>query len=68
MATQRKVVYLAQTEAPQFRQVTWWKDRGLIKLYLCCAVVCLASATTGYDGSMLNVSVIATSLGDELCC
>jgi len=44
----------ARAEAPEFRQVTWWKDPGLRKLYALSAVVCLASATTGYDGSMLN--------------
>lgn len=44
----------AQAEAPKFREVTWWKDPGLRKLYLLSMVVCLASATTGYDGSMLN--------------
>ncbi|KAK5722218.1 hypothetical protein LTR17_014321 [Elasticomyces elasticus] len=45
---------IAQAEAPQLLRFKWWKDAGLRKLYACCAVVCLASATTGYDGSMLN--------------
>ncbi|KAK4553766.1 hypothetical protein LTR86_009264 [Recurvomyces mirabilis] len=40
--------------APTFRRVNWWTDSGLFKLYLYCCVVCLASATTGYDSSMLN--------------
>ncbi|KAJ9629509.1 hypothetical protein H2203_001883 [Taxawa tesnikishii (nom. ined.)] len=45
---------VARAEAPELREVTWWKDPGLRRLYALCAVVCLASATTGYDGSMLN--------------
>ncbi|KAK5175399.1 uncharacterized protein LTR77_000538 [Saxophila tyrrhenica] len=53
MASKRQVQF-AQAEAPRFRRVTWYRDSGLIRLYLCCAVTCLASATTGYDGSMLN--------------
>jgi hypothetical protein len=50
-------VQIAQAEAPKFKEVTWYRDPGLRKLYACCCVVMLASATTGYDGSMLNVSV-----------
>ncbi|KAK6435204.1 hypothetical protein LTR95_008611 [Oleoguttula sp. CCFEE 5521] len=49
-------VRFAQQEAPEFERVTWYTNPGLRQLYLCCAVVCLASATTGYDGSMLNRS------------
>jgi hypothetical protein len=40
----------AQAEAPEFEQVTWYKDHGLRKLYFWAAVLCIASATTGYDG------------------
>lgn len=40
----------AQEEAPQFEEVTWWKDPGLRKLYFYAFVLCIASATTGYDG------------------
>ncbi|KAF2096612.1 general substrate transporter [Rhizodiscina lignyota] len=47
-------VQVAQEEAPKLRHVTWYKDPGLRKLYACCIVVCMSSATTGYDGSMLN--------------
>ncbi|KAH8593395.1 general substrate transporter [Bisporella sp. PMI_857] len=46
----------AQAEAPVFEKVIWYKDSGLRKLYLWAAVLCIASATTGYDGMMLNTS------------
>ncbi|KAI2633342.1 general substrate transporter [Xylaria nigripes] len=44
----------AADEAPQFQKVTWYKDPGLRKLYFYCLVLCIASATTGYDGSFFN--------------
>jgi len=44
----------AQAEAPVLARVTWYKEPGLRQLYAYCCIVCLASATTGYDGSMLN--------------
>lgn len=40
----------AQNEAPQFERVEWMKDPGLRKLYFYAFVLCMASATTGYDG------------------
>ncbi|KAH6666285.1 putative lactose permease [Halenospora varia] len=46
----------AQAEAPKFEKVHWASDPGLRKLYFWCAVLCVASATTGYDGMMLNTS------------
>ncbi len=45
---------VAQAEAPQFDKVNWWSDRGLRKLYFWAAVLCIASATTGYDGYALQ--------------
>ncbi|RFU35585.1 hypothetical protein B7463_g818, partial [Scytalidium lignicola] len=45
---------VAVAEAPHLRHVIWYKDPGLRKLYACIGVICMASATTGYDGSMLN--------------
>jgi len=45
---------LAQAEAPHLAPVSIRRSPGLKKLYLYAAVVCVASATTGYDGSMLN--------------
>ncbi|KAF2490031.1 general substrate transporter [Lophium mytilinum] len=47
-------VELAQAEAPHLRKVHWRSDPGLRKLYAWAFVICIASATTGYDGSMLN--------------
>jgi hypothetical protein len=45
----------AAEEAPQFERVVWHKDPGLRKLYLVsCFGLMVASATTGYDGSLLN--------------
>ncbi|CZR60860.1 related to hexose transporter protein [Phialocephala subalpina] len=41
---------VAQAEAPEFEQVTWYTDPGLRKLYFWCSILCVASATTGYDG------------------
>lgn len=40
----------AQEEAPAFEKVDWKRDPGLRKLYFYCFVLCIASATTGYDG------------------
>lgn len=47
---------VANAEAPEFEQVTWYSDPGLRKLYFWAGVLCIASATTGYDGMMLNTS------------
>ncbi|OCT44144.1 Lactose permease [Cladophialophora carrionii] len=47
-------VAIAQAEAPELEKVVWHKDPGLRKLYFYAAIICIASATTGYDGSMLN--------------
>lgn len=41
---------VAQAEAPEFEKVTWYRDPGLRKLYFWCTILCVASATTGYDG------------------
>ncbi|KAL3465005.1 major facilitator superfamily domain-containing protein [Aspergillus heterothallicus] len=38
----------------QFRRVTWWKNAGMRKTYICLMFVVLTSATNGYDGSMMN--------------
>lgn len=52
--TQKKpkseAVVQAQEEAPDFEKVNWMKDPGLRKLYFYAFVLCVASATTGYDG------------------
>ncbi|KAF2126521.1 general substrate transporter [Dothidotthia symphoricarpi CBS 119687] len=47
-------VEIAQAEAPHLTPVHWRSDPGLRKLYFYAVIICIASATTGYDGSMLN--------------
>ncbi|KAJ4382711.1 hypothetical protein N0V86_001933 [Didymella sp. IMI 355093] len=46
----------AREEAPQFEKVEWKKRPNMRKLYLWACVLCVASATTGYDGMMMNSS------------
>jgi hypothetical protein len=43
-------VAIAQAEAPELERVNWRQDPGLRKLYFFAAIICVASATTGYDG------------------
>jgi len=46
---------LARQEAPDFERVQWTKDPALRKLYFYCIFgLMVASATTGYDGSLFN--------------
>lgn len=45
---------VAQQEAPKFEHVNWTKEPGLRKLYWHAFVLCIASATTGYDGMFFN--------------
>jgi hypothetical protein len=40
----------AQEEKPELEVVSWWQEPGLRRLYWWAAVLCIASATTGYDG------------------
>ncbi|ETN40064.1 uncharacterized protein HMPREF1541_04339 [Cyphellophora europaea CBS 101466] len=47
-------VAIAQAEAPEIPYVNWRKDPQLRKLYFYAGIICVASATTGYDGSMFN--------------
>jgi len=54
VAKSRADVEAAQAEAPHLKQVNWRSDAGLRKLYFYAFFICIASATTGYDGSMLN--------------
>ncbi|KAK0630055.1 general substrate transporter [Bombardia bombarda] len=51
---QAEATILAQEEAPQFEHVYWRKDPGLRKLYFYAVILCVASATTGYDGMFFN--------------
>ncbi|OAG03352.1 general substrate transporter [Paraphaeosphaeria sporulosa] len=41
-------------DEPHLRYVDWKRDPGLRKLYFWAFILCIASATTGYDASMLN--------------
>jgi len=54
VAKSRSDVEAAQAEAPHLKKVNWRSDAGLRKLYFYAFFICIASATTGYDGSMLN--------------
>lgn len=41
---------------PQFEKVVWWREPHLRKLYFMSIFLFIASATTGYDGQMVNTS------------
>jgi hypothetical protein len=51
-------VAIAQAEAPHLAHVKWWREPGMRKLYFYAAILCVCSATTGYDGSLLNSSQV----------
>lgn len=51
-APKREAAAGAANEAPEFEKVSWYKDPGLRKLSFYAFVLCIASATTGYDGYM----------------
>ncbi|KAI1105492.1 general substrate transporter [Jackrogersella minutella] len=53
-APRKEEIAHAQDEAPAFEKVDWKRDPGLRKLYFYCFVLCVASATTGYDGMFFN--------------
>ncbi|KAL2064513.1 hypothetical protein VTL71DRAFT_3650 [Oculimacula yallundae] len=47
---------IAHDVEPEFEHVEWAKDPALRKLYIyCCLGLLVGSATTGYDGSLLNL-------------
>lgn len=46
----------AREEAPEFEKVKWRKEPNMRKLYFWACILCIASATTGYDGMMMNSS------------
>jgi sugar porter (SP) family MFS transporter len=55
----REIVHnrdVAQAEAPRFEKVTWYKEPHLRKLYGMSIFLLIASATTGYDGMLVNTS------------
>lgn len=47
---------VARPEVPRFERVTWYKEPHLRKLYAMSLVLMIASATTGYDGMLVNTS------------
>lgn len=47
---QAEATAVAAEEAPEFERVNWRTDPGLRKLGFYAVVLCVASATTGYDG------------------
>ncbi|KAI1108335.1 general substrate transporter [Nemania sp. NC0429] len=53
-APRSEAAAIVAENAPTFEKVKWYKDPGLRKLYFYAFVLCIASATTGYDGSFLN--------------
>ncbi|KAL1855239.1 hypothetical protein VTK73DRAFT_8591 [Phialemonium thermophilum] len=54
----------AQNDAPRFEKVYWTKEPHLRKLYTLAIVLMVASATTGYDGMLVNVSQQISKWGD----
>lgn len=49
-STKKQDLAIAQAEAPQLARVKWWADPGMRQLYFYAAILCVCSATTGYDG------------------
>jgi hypothetical protein len=46
----------ANLDAPEFEKVNWKKLPNMRKLYFHACVLCVASATTGYDGYVFSTS------------
>jgi len=47
---EQTAVVEAQEAAPDLSRVSWTKSANMRKLYFYCMVLCVCSATTGYDG------------------
>jgi len=60
--TRQDELEIARAEAPELERVNWRKDKGLRKLYFYAAIICIASATTGYDGYVDDLDPMAQSL------
>jgi len=65
-AVNKTEIEVAQAEAPHLEKVDWKRDAGLRKLYFYATIICIASATTGYDGSLLNNLRILKSFNDTM--
>ena len=50
MAPKREAVAEVQAAAPELARVEWSKSPNMRKLYFYCVILCVCSATTGYDG------------------
>lgn len=46
-------VAVAQAEAPHLARVKWWRNPGMRVLYFYASILCVCSATTGYDGLVI---------------
>ncbi|KAK4945933.1 hypothetical protein LTR10_015026 [Elasticomyces elasticus] len=57
----RSRVAEVQAAAPDIPRVQWTKSPNMRKLYFYCIILCVCSATTGYDGSLMNTSQILDS-------
>lgn len=55
-ATAAEELELAREQAPKFEKVTWYKEPHLRQLYFLSIFLLIGSATTGYDGMLLNTS------------
>jgi MFS family permease len=55
-ATIEENIDIARAEAPKFEKVIWYKEPHLRKLYFFSIFLLVGSATTGYDGMLLNTS------------
>ena len=49
-------IEIARAEAPRFEKVNWKKEPHLRNLYFMSIFLMVASATTGYDGMLVNTS------------
>ena len=49
-AANKEAVTEVQAAAPKFEKVQWSKSANMRKLYFYCIILCVCSATTGYDG------------------
>lgn len=47
---------LGYVHVPRFPRVYWTREPHLRRLYLLCMILMVASATTGYDGMLVNTS------------
>ncbi|KAH8689382.1 general substrate transporter [Talaromyces proteolyticus] len=57
-------VHVVQAQAPDFEKVDWKREPHLRKLYLMAVVLMVASATTGYDGMLVNTSQLLQTWED----